>query len=77
VGHVALSVRLVGLGDSLEGAAGKRGAQFVAFNADTEYVRQLYGDWAQIYEMEERRNVNAKGDGRGVVGTVLITNMEE
>jgi DNA adenine methylase len=56
--------------------AGKRGAKFVAFNADTEYTRQLYGDWAQIYELEERRSVNSKGDGRGAVGTLLITNME-
>lgn len=55
--------------------AGKRGAEFIAFNADSEYVRQLYGDWAQIYPMSERHNVNSKGDGRGVVGTVLITNM--
>ena len=52
--------------------ARKRGAVFLLHNSDTEFVRSLY-DWANVIEIDERRNVNSKGDGREAVGCVVVT----
>jgi DNA adenine methylase len=49
-----------------------RGAEIVAHNSDTPLIRELYGDWAEIIEMPERRMVNSDGEGRGKVPCVLI-----
>lgn len=50
----------------------ERGIPFVASNADCSEVRTLYA-WATIHEVQARRSVNTRGDGRGLVGEVLIT----
>ncbi len=57
--------------------ARQRGAEFFCHNADTEKVRYWFGDWTEIINMEERRNVNADGKKRGVVPCVLITGVED
>lgn len=49
-----------------------RGAEIVAHNSDTPLIRQLYGDWAEVFVMPERRMVNSDGQGRGKVPCVLI-----
>jgi DNA adenine methylase len=52
---------------------GKLGAHLVLSNADCEEVRALYAAW-NIRSVSARRNVNSKGDKRGKVGEVIVTN---
>ena len=51
----------------------ERGVFVMASNANTEYVRELYKDF-NIHVIHARRSVNSKGDGRGAVEEVIITN---
>lgn len=52
--------------------ANQRGATVMVSNADTELVRYLYGEWAEILPTTERRSINADTGGRGRVPCVLI-----
>lgn len=49
-----------------------RGATVFASNVDVPLVHELYGDWAAIEPITERRLVAAKGDARGTAPCVLI-----
>lgn len=44
---------------------------FLLSNADTASTRELYGKF-KVDRIEARRNVNSKGDKRGVVGELLV-----
>jgi len=57
--------------------ARQRGAEFFCHNADTEKVRYWFEEWAEIIPMDEKRNINAKGDERGAVGCVLIVGADD
>lgn len=50
-----------------------RGVFVMASNANTEYVQELYKDF-NIHVINARRSINSKGDGRGKVEEVIITN---
>lgn len=50
-----------------------RGVLVMASNANTSFIRELYKDF-NIHVIEARRNINSKGDGRGKVEEVIITN---
>jgi len=51
----------------------ERGVFVMASNANTEFIRELYKDF-NIHIIHARRNINSKGDGRGKVEEVIITN---
>ena len=51
----------------------EKGVYVMASNANTPYIRELYKDF-NIHIIEARRNINSKGDGRGKVEEVIITN---
>jgi len=51
----------------------RRNVMFMQSNSDCELIRTLYKDF-NIISVQARRSVNCKGDGRGKVGEVLITN---
>ena len=51
----------------------EKGVLVMASNANTEFIRDLYKDF-NIHIIEARRNINSKGDGRGKVEEVIITN---
>lgn len=57
--------------------ARERGAEFFCHNSDTEYIRGLYEDWADIIPMEEKRSVNCKGQERSEVPCVLIVGVDD
>ena len=50
-----------------------RGVLVMASNANTEFIQDLYKDF-NIHVINARRNINSKGDGRGAVEEVIITN---
>ena len=50
-----------------------RGVYVMASNANTEYIQELYKDF-NIHVINARRSINSKGDGRGDVEEVIITN---
>lgn len=50
-----------------------RGVLVMASNANTPFIRELYKDF-NIHIIKARRNINSKGDGRGKVEEVIITN---
>lgn len=50
-----------------------RGVLVMASNANTPFIQKLYKDF-NIHVIEARRNINSKGDGRGKVEEVIITN---
>ena len=50
-----------------------RGVYVMASNANTEYIKELYKEF-NIHVIEARRNINSKGDGRGKVQELIITN---
>ena len=52
--------------------AQERGASFFLHNTDTEHVRWLYEDWADIVPMEERRSISADGAARGEKAPCLL-----
>ena len=53
-----------------------KGVLVMASNANTEYIQELYKDF-NIHVVNARRNINSKGDGRGTVEEVIITNYQE
>lgn len=60
------------LKNALERAA-ERGCQWMLSNSDTPFIRELYADY-NIHVVQARRNINSKGNGRGPVNEVVITN---
>ena len=50
-----------------------RGVLVMASNANTEFINELYKEFT-IHVIKARRNINSKGDGRGKVEEVIITN---
>ena len=50
-----------------------KGVKVMVSNANTEFIRELYKDF-NINIVEANRNINSKGDGRGKVEEVIITN---
>ena len=50
-----------------------RGVLVMASNANTPFIQELYKDF-NIHIINARRNINSKGDGRGKVEEVIITN---
>ena len=50
-----------------------RGVLVMASNANTAYIQELYRDF-NIHIVHARRSINSKGDGRGKVEEVIITN---
>lgn len=53
-----------------------KGVMVLASNADTEFIRQIYGEvaGARLHEVKARRAINSKGNKRGPVGELLISN---
>lgn len=51
----------------------EKGVHVMASNHNTDYVNELYKGF-NIEVIEARRSINAKGDGRGKVEEVIITN---
>jgi len=51
----------------------RKNVMFMQTNSDCELIRKLYKDF-NIAPVQARRNINCKGEGRGKVGEVLITN---
>ena len=51
----------------------EKGVLVMASNANTSFIQELYKDF-NIHVIEARRSINSKGDGRGKVGEVIITN---
>ena len=50
-----------------------KGVMVMVSNANTPFIRELYKDF-NIHVIQARRNINSKGDGRGKVEEVIITN---
>lgn len=51
----------------------EKGVYVMLSNSNTEFIRNLYKDF-NIYVIEARRSINSKGDRRGKVEEVIITN---
>ena len=51
----------------------ERGVLVMASNANTEFIQDLYKDF-NIHVISAKRMINSKGDGRGAVEEVIITN---
>ena len=51
----------------------KRGVKVMLSNSNTEFIRELYKDF-NIHIVKARRNINSKGNNRGEVEEVIITN---
>lgn len=52
-----------------------KGAYFMLSNSCTDFVYDLYNvDGYTIHEVEASRNINSKGDCRGKVKEVIVTN---
>lgn len=51
----------------------KKGVKVMLSNSNTEFIRNLYKDF-NIHIVKARRNINSKGDNRGEVEEVIITN---
>jgi len=51
----------------------KRGAKVMLSNSDTKFIRELYKDF-NIHIVQAKRYVNCKGNGRGDVNELIITN---
>lgn len=51
----------------------ERGVYVMASNHNTPFINELYKDF-NIEVIEARRSINSKGDGRGKVEEVIITN---
>lgn len=60
------------LRDLIKELTGK-GVLIMASNANTEFIREIYKEF-NVHIIEARRNINSKGDGRGKVEEVIITN---
>lgn len=55
----------------------ERGADIFAHNADTPLIRELWGDWAKMIPMPEKRSINRDGSRRGEVPCVLMVASHE
>ena len=53
-----------------------KGAYVMLSNHNTKYIRELYKDF-NIHIIHAKRMINSKGDGRGEVEEVIITNYEK
>lgn len=54
----------------------RRGCRLLLSNSDTPFIRELYGD-ARVYEIVEvpaNRSINSRGDRRGRMSELLISN---
>ena len=51
----------------------KRGVKLMLSNSNTNFIKELYKDF-NIHIVKARRNINSKGDNRGAVEEVIITN---
>jgi DNA adenine methylase len=51
----------------------ERGVLVMASNANTPFIQELYKDF-NIHVIEAKRSINSKGNGRGKVEEVIITN---
>lgn len=51
----------------------KKGVKVMLSNSDVDLIRDLYKD-AKIHYVKASRSINSKGDKRGKVGEVIITN---
>jgi DNA adenine methylase len=51
------------------------GAYFMLSNSNTDFINELYKDY-HINTVSAKRNINSKGDKRGAVLEVLVTNYE-
>lgn len=63
-------VRLKALCDYIN----KVGAYFMLSNSYTEYILGLYGNYYNVNVVSANRSVNCRGDNRGKVKEVIITN---
>lgn len=53
----------------------KRGVYVMLSNSDVPIIHELYKDYADTtHIVQAKRNINSKGDGRGAVNEVIITN---
>lgn len=52
----------------------KRGCHVVVSNSETPFIKELYRDY-QITTVTARRMINCKGDGRGKINELLISNL--
>jgi DNA adenine methylase len=50
-----------------------RGCFLMLSNSNTTLIRELYRDF-HLYEINARRAINSKGNGRGVIKELLVTN---
>ena len=50
------------------------GGSFILSNSDTDFLQNLYSGY-RILKVKARRNVNCKGDGRGEVNELIVTNL--
>jgi DNA adenine methylase len=54
---------------------GKRGVKTMVSNANTSFITGLYNDFRfNFFEVQAKRAINSKGDLRGAVSEVIITN---
>ena len=51
----------------------EKGVLVMASNANTPFIQELYKDF-NVHVIEAKRSINSKGDGRGKVEEVIITN---
>ena len=51
----------------------ERGVLVMASNANTEFIQDIYKDF-NIHVINAKRMINSKGDGRGAVEEIIITN---
>lgn len=53
----------------------KKGVYVMLSNSDVPIIHELYKDYANTtHIVQAKRNINSKGDGRGAVNEVIITN---
>lgn len=51
----------------------QKGVKCMLSNHNTDFIRSLYADY-NIHVVQAKRSINSKGDGRGPVEEVIITN---
>jgi DNA adenine methylase len=56
-------------------ALSARGCKVMLSNSDTEFIRDLYKEFAEFQFSElARRNINSRGDRRGQISELVVTN---
>lgn len=63
--------RLAGAFQTLD----QRGCKVMLSNSDTPFIRELYRGY-NLVEVEARRAINCKGDGRGLITELVIRNYQ-